>query len=107
MKYNIKKFQNKQLSENIKEEEGNIIEEVDDNIVEGMEEDEEEGDISENQEDEEDEDTYYASGIERNANFYSVDKSGISIIESKVDWNLVSLSSIWIFLTITFFGIFF
>lgn len=27
--------------------------------------------------------------------------------ESKVDWNVISLSSIWIFLTLTFFGIFF
>ena len=29
----------------------------------------------------------------------------IAKIESKVDWNLISISAIWIFLTLTFFGI--
>lgn len=28
-------------------------------------------------------------------------------LETNIDWNLISLSSIWIFLTLTFFGIMF
>ena len=46
-------------------------------------------------------DTYtaYANYIEKN--------SLVNQFEAKVDWNLISVSSIWIFLTLTFFGIFF
>ena len=28
-------------------------------------------------------------------------------LETNVDWNLISISSIWVFLTLTFFGIMF
>ena len=46
-------------------------------------------------------DTYtaYANYIEKNIL--------VNKFEAKVDWNLISVSSIWIFLTLTFFGIFF
>ena len=51
------------------------------------------------------EDEYYSDASYAKVSRKTSVSSLIAKIESKVDWNLISISAIWIFLTLTFFGI--
>ena len=109
MKYTIKNIQYNQLTESNSEENGNVFEEeVNETISYPLEENNanDNGNINENDSNDNDDENSYSSETVA-ATTTAADAPAINSFESKIDWNVISLSSIWIFLTLTFFGIFF
>ena len=82
---------NKELNEET--DSGGNVDTIEEPNVQDYYDDDEEDDEDESYSD------YYTEAYKNSKN------SIISKIEFKVDWNLISISAIWIFLTLTFFGI--